>query len=121
MRPPTWGSIVENCRVFHATSSTRYGQESGRWAPSFRTGFVSIDPGYRDENAALAPQAWLLGIKWDLSPQDPVAAAHRVACDNPEADPLRREQCYRASAGHPNALGAQAYAAAIVNALAGVV
>ena len=77
-----------------------------------------IDPGFRDEHAALAPEARLFGINWDFSPQDPVALQRRLACDTCEKDPLRREQCYRASAGHPNPFGAEDYARAIVTALA---
>jgi hypothetical protein len=80
--------------------------------------FLSIDPGFRDGNAALAPSAWLFGINWDLSPQDPVAQQRRQACLMHEMDPIRREGCFRASAGHPNALGAMAYATAILAALA---
>ena len=54
----------------------------------------------------------------DENPQDPVALQRRLACDTCEKDPLRREQCYRASAGHPNPFGAEDYARAIVTALA---
>lgn len=119
--PSIWDRIVDNCRVFHVTSTramaTAVSQANAEMAGDR---FVLVDPGFRDEHAALAPAARLFGINWDLSPQDPVALPRRHACDLYEADPIRREQCYRASAGHPNAMGAQAYAHAVLRALAGV-
>jgi len=54
----------------------------------------------------------------DLTPQDPMAAARHASCDACLDDFLRREQCYRASAGHPNVIGAQKFADAIIAALA---
>jgi hypothetical protein len=117
---PIWARIVENCRVFHTTSSAAIRSTVALVTGEFDHRIVAIDPAFREENAALAPQAWLFGINWDLSPQDPVASQRRVACDLAETDPFRREQCYRASSGHPNALGAVAYSTAIVTAVAGV-
>ena len=67
---------------------------------------------------AALPQAWLFGINADLSPEDPMAAARRASCNACLDDFLRREQCYRASAGHPNLTGAQKFADAILAALA---
>ena len=116
--PPIWGRIVENCHTFHVASSAAIRATVAALDAEFPNRFEAVDPGFADENAALAPQAWLFGINWDLSPQDPMAPQRRLACDVAEIDPFRREQCYRASAGHPNALGAHAFATAIVSALA---
>jgi len=70
-------------------------------------------------NAALASNPWLFGIHADLtvSPEDPMAAERHQACDLFETDIFQREGCYRASAGHPNQRGAEAYADAILAAL----
>ncbi|MES2128370.1 MAG: hypothetical protein V4463_13970 [Pseudomonadota bacterium] len=73
---------------------------------------------FTDANAALAPQAWLWGITEFLLPEDPVQDARHNACNRDEPDALRRQICYRASAGHPNLLGAQEYAKAIRAVLA---
>ena len=115
---PFWDRIVDNCRVFHVASSTAIRAAVAAMnaaVPGQR--FVSIDAGFTAANAALAPSAWLFGINWDLSPQDPVAQQRRQACLVHEPDPIRREGCFRASAGHPNALGAMAYATALLSAI----
>jgi lysophospholipase L1-like esterase len=110
--------IVSNCELFF-TESTKALQgaihAANARAPG-RVGFAA--PPFTEDNAALAPQAWLFGINDDLSPEDPVAATRRVSCDKCTRDFLRREQCYRASCGHPNATGAQQFATAILAALA---
>ncbi len=51
---------------------------------------------------------WGLDLGDDLDPQDPVAATRHPLCDIAFPGPLEilhREQCYRASAGHPNVHG----------------
>jgi hypothetical protein len=67
-----------------------------------------VDPGFSEENAVFADEPWLWGVNQDLSPQDEVIDARRAACNAaiPWHDLLAREQCYRASAGHPNLKGA---------------
>jgi lysophospholipase L1-like esterase len=116
-----WDRIVDNCQIFHTASSQAARAAVARVnLGDVQPRFVAVDPGFREENAALAPHAWLFGVNWDLSPQDPQAPQRRQACDLHEPDLLRREQCYRASAGHPNALGAQAYANAVIAALPSV-
>jgi lysophospholipase L1-like esterase len=74
-------------------------------------------PPFSAENAALAPAAWLFGLNPDLTSQDPVAKQRREACDLYENDLIQREKCYRASAGHPNQIGAQRFAMAILSCL----
>jgi lysophospholipase L1-like esterase len=74
-------------------------------------------PPFAAENAALAPEAWLFGLNADLSAEDPVADQRRRACDVDETDVIQREKCYRASAGHPNQIGADRFAAAILDCL----
>ncbi len=112
---PIWGKVLGNCSVFF-TDSTDALQRAIAAVGDARLRFAA--PPFTAANAALASDPWLFGIRWDLSPQDPVAAARRAACKRDEADPLRREQCYRASAGHPNVAGARQFADAILTALA---
>ena len=75
---------------------------------------------FTENNSVFAPQAWLYGVgpAPDFAAQDEVVAQRRPQCDFTFAnDWLAREQCYRASAGHPNSTGAQQFAQAILNAL----
>jgi hypothetical protein len=74
-----------------------------------------VNPESDPENSVFANPSWLFGVNddIDLSPQDEVAASRHAACDADETDPVQRLQCYRASAGHPNVLGARQYAARI--------
>lgn len=64
-----------------------------------------------------APNAFLFGFNDDfaLSPEDPMAAERHASCDATfdRLHVLEREQCYRASTGHPNLAGAQQYAQSI--------
>jgi lysophospholipase L1-like esterase len=70
-------------------------------------------PEFQKRNAAFASAPWVFGLDFDLGAQDEVVGGRRVACDRDEADPVQRQICYRASAGHPNAQGALAYFNAI--------
>jgi hypothetical protein len=109
--------IVSNCELFSA-ESTKALQGAVDAANARTPGRVALAaPLFTDDNAALAPGAWLFGINDDLSPQDPVAAARHGSCDKCTDDLFRREQCYRASCGHPNVAGAQQFAAAILAAI----
>jgi hypothetical protein len=78
-----------------------------------------VDPGFTEDNAVFADDPWLWGLNQDLSPQDEVTDPRRGSCNAaiPWHDLLAREQCYRASAGHPNVTGARKYADAIIAAL----
>lgn len=79
------------------------------------------DPVFTEQNAVMAtdPLLWGLGLVIGMPPEDEVVDARRAACDVaiPAFDVIRREQCYRASAGHPNVAGARRYADAVVQAL----
>jgi lysophospholipase L1-like esterase len=109
--------IVENAALFYATSTSALRAAVGAANAAAPGRVLFAAPPFTDDNAALAPGAWLFGIKADLSPEDPVAAARRASCNACVADFLQREQCYRASAGHPNAIGARKFADAILAAL----
>jgi hypothetical protein len=68
------------------------------------------------DNAVFAGQPWLFGLSREFDPQDEVVRERHTACNlNIDAgDLFGRENCYRASAGHPNAAGAVAYATSII-------
>ena len=111
-----FAKVVANCRIF-AEESTLSIQEAVAEADggAGRIGFARVP--FAPENSALAPSAWLFGVTAALAPEDPVAAERHLACNLFERDPFQREQCYRASAGHPNQAGARQFAAAIVSLL----
>jgi hypothetical protein len=82
-----------------------------------------VPSGFTDANAAFVPGTTLLwGLNLDdLSPQDPVAQTRHPLCDAAHPGVLelpQREQCYRASAGHPNVQGAVQFSRQILAALA---
>jgi len=109
--------IVGNCELFFSESTAALTAAAAA-ANAEAQGRVSVAaPPFVDENAALAPHAWLFGIRADLSPEDPVAAARHASCDKCLEDFLMREQCYRASTGHPNVTGARKFADAILAAI----
>jgi hypothetical protein len=113
--------IVERCLLFWRESTRALQQavdEINQQASAVRVVFV--DAAFSEENAVFASSPWLWGLKNDLSPQDEVVAIRRGACDMaiPWHDGLAREQCYRASAGHPNVEGARKFADAILQAIA---
>ena len=64
---------------------------------------------------------WGLNDDLELTPEDEVVTVRHVACNLTfnELQVLEREQCYRASAGHPNPAGAKQYAKQILAALNG--
>ena len=69
------------------------------------------------QNSALAPDAWIFGVDAEFKPEDPFAAERHAICDREETDQLQRGMCYLASIGHPNVIGAQKFAEAILDEL----
>lgn len=111
-------TIAANCLTF-ATQSKRAMQaavdETNAELGATRLFFA--DPGFGPQNAALASAPLLFGINADLSPQDNlVAGARALACEVAGAHRTDVPVCKRASMGHPNAIGAQRYADAILAA-----
>jgi len=72
------------------------------------------DPEFGPDHAALTDDPYLFGINLDLSPQDFIAGERLVSCTEAGCTGLDMEICKRASMGHPNPKGAQAYANAII-------
>ena len=86
------------------------------------------DPGFGPENALFGPERWLwsmtndsalfagLDVDLEFFPEDPLAGLRAYVC--PETNVLGElVACLYASVGHPNPLGARAYAIAIINEL----
>jgi hypothetical protein len=114
-----FGKIFDQCQLFFEASSMMLAQavaETNEARGGTRIRYAQVP--FTAANAALAPEAWLWGINLDLSPEDPVRDTRRIACERDEMDPVLREICYRASAGHPNVMGALQFASAVVAALA---
>jgi hypothetical protein len=79
--------IVSNAALFYE-ASTRALQAAVDAANTAAPGRVALAaPPFTNDNAALAPDAWLFGIQGDLSPEDPVAAARRAGCNKCWDDP----------------------------------
>ncbi|WP_051250834.1 SGNH/GDSL hydrolase family protein [Paenibacillus harenae] len=72
------------------------------------------DPNFGPDHAALTVDPYLFGVNLDLSPQDFIAGERLVSCTEAGCTGLDMEKCKRASMGHPNPKGAQAYANAIL-------
>jgi hypothetical protein len=110
------GPVVARCEQF-AKESADHLQAAIREVGDRRVVFVPS--GFTDMNAVFAPASLLWGLDRLLDPVDPVAAQRRPQCDLafPPVDILHREQCYRASAGHPNVAGAVQYKNQILAAL----
>ena len=91
-------------------------------------GIAFVDPGFTPDNAIFTPQSWLWGLTSDdsaaqslsselmLFPEDPQLPSRISVCLNDTSTELPLG-CLYASVGHPNKLGAAAYAEAIVTAL----
>jgi len=116
------GIIVSKCMQFWRDSTAAIHKavaEVNASLPRARIAFA--DPSFGENNAVFAGAPWLFGLKNDplFSPQDEVINERHEACNLafPPHEWPSREQCYRASAGHPNVEGARRYASAILTAL----
>ncbi|MBV8635767.1 MAG: SGNH/GDSL hydrolase family protein [Burkholderiaceae bacterium] len=98
-----------------AANLRRAADETNQRLGSQRITFVL--PPFSPQNSMLAADSWIFGIDKDLQPEDPFAADRHAVCDRDETDLIQRHICYLASVGHPNVIGAQKIAAAIVVAL----
>lgn len=114
--PATKRKIVANCTAFNNRSRTRLRMavdEANAIIGGRPRIFLAI-PRFTAMNAALAPNKFLFGIHADLSPEDEasVAGPRAVSCAA-ESGRTSLEICKRASIGHPNNAGANAYFNAI--------
>jgi len=111
-------TIFEKCQLFSDLSSVCLRQAVNETNQALGRNCVRFaQVPFGTDNAGLAPNAWLWGVDVDSEPEDPMAAPRHASCDLYQPNLFKRELCYRASAGHPNILGAQQFAGAIMNAL----
>lgn len=118
--PAMQNPVINHCMRFWTESTASLAEAVSTVNANHQPSRISfIDSGFREDNAVFAPNAWLFGLKPGLVPEDEVVHDRHVSCNAafPPLDVLAREQCYRASAGHPNVIGAQKYAAAILAAI----
>ena len=106
--------VVDRCEQFFRNSTAQL-QAAIAKVNDPRISYIAS--GFTDDNAVFAPSPLLFGLDDELEPVDPVAAARHAQCDITFPQPLelpQREQCYRASAGHPNPAGAAQFAQKIL-------
>jgi hypothetical protein len=79
---------------------------------------IYVDPGFAENNAVFAPQAFLWGVDPDpltgFNATDEQAGPRVTQCTNANLAPLDYFTCLRASAGHPNVQGALAIATQLI-------
>ena len=114
--------VVAKCMQFWHESTSALTRAVAEMNASLSEPRIALaDPGFTEDNEVFAGVPWLFGLGNDplLSPQDEVVLERHEACDLafPPTEWPARQQCYRASAGHPNPAGARRYAAAILAAL----
>lgn len=106
---------------FWTESNAALAQAIREVAPQAKSGqrAVYVPGPFNEENALFAPEPWLFGLQNGINPEDEVAADRKAACDCCYTNPLelmQHETCRLASVGHPNLVGAQKYATAILAA-----
>jgi beta-glucosidase/6-phospho-beta-glucosidase/beta-galactosidase/lysophospholipase L1-like esterase len=111
-------TIVKNCRILYEESTAKLAAAVDEVNDDLDAPrIVFANPAFTSRNAALAPEAWLFGINGDTTPQDNIVASPRAEACVVNATRTDVEMCKRASMGHPNAIGAQKYAEAILAAI----
>jgi hypothetical protein len=108
------GRPVANCLQFWTESNLLFQQAVDELNANEATPRLLLAKvPFEERNAVFAPEPWLWGVNDDFSAQDPVHGSRHASCNLFEKDLIQRETCYRASAGHPNIVGAQEFANAI--------
>jgi hypothetical protein len=107
---------VQRCAIFASDANANLGRavdalNASNPLDGQARAFLAV-PAFGPENAVFAPNPFVWGLDADGSPQDPIAGAREMAC-RVITDTIGRQECDRASAGHPNVRGAEAYANAI--------
>jgi hypothetical protein len=128
LTPAQMQKVIRNCQIFAEKSNTKIQETVNelnndlvRASPnaSSRVSFAKVHFGI--ENSVFASSPWLFGIDLDLAPKDTMAGHRYLACDRASRHPRCAGEdrtaefiCKRASVGHPNTIGAQKYAEAII-------
>lgn len=124
----TLGAIVANCNVFASTANASLQRavdeiNEGLGPQANGPRIALAVPDFKPQNAALAPDSYLYGVRLTGDPTEPIAPTDqnpvlgsRIAACHAAKDSGRIPDywvCKLASTGHPNAKGAQAYGNAI--------
>lgn len=118
---PIKDKIAKNCRIFSdlSTEALQQAVSEANISPAGNGRILFVNAGFGPDNSVMARTPWLFGIvdNLDFSPQDEVIDDRHDACVRDESDILQRWVCDRASAGHPNMIGAAQYANQILASL----
>jgi hypothetical protein len=112
--------ISGNCALFASEANNQLqaavNEANAALGPGATPRVFFADPKFGPANAALAPDSFLYSIHVDSSPDDPISVAgpRAAACEAAGSAQTNVPECKRASMGHPNPRGAQAYANAIM-------
>jgi hypothetical protein len=112
--------LINHSGTFLGTSNAALAMAANTANGNSRSNWVTfVTPGFQANNAYAAPNSWLWLVPTGLFPKDEVFSQRQQLCSmlkNTSGTDLAR--CVEASMGHPNVMGAQAYADAITAALA---
>jgi hypothetical protein len=108
--------IAARCGSWADTANNQIRQAAADASSRHSRNIVFADPGFGESNAVFASKTLVFGLNVDLSPQDPVSATRKTACQLAGAR-TDETQCERASLGHPDPEGAKIFAATICSAL----
>jgi hypothetical protein len=121
------GQIISNCKLF-ATQSASDLQTAVDEQNTTETAAHSVTaafPYFNDDNAILANNSLLWGIKVDpfsfalnpldhIEPVDSVVKERMIACDAAKLKDFELQEGRLASVGHPNLAGAKSYAFSVI-------
>ena len=113
-------TLVGHSNTFLGASDTALLAAVGTASSTMGAGWISfVRPPFTADNAYAAHNTWLWLVPTDLFPKDEVYLQRTQTCGSIRfPSGVDAAECVEASSGHPNVLGAQAYADAITGALA---
>ena len=113
-------SLVNHSNTFLNASNTALAMATASVNSQQGAGWVTfVQPPFQSDNAYAAPNTWLWLVPTDLFPKDEMFRQRQQICGTVKfQSALEQAKCVQASMGHPNVLGAQAYADAIAAQLA---
>jgi hypothetical protein len=119
---PVLNRIAELSLQFRDESDQKFEQAVSEVSSTTGNRITYVRTQFTEDNSVFASKAFLFGLHLDLelSPEDEVIQQRHAACNITFSNPfdlLSREQCFRASAGHPNVAGAQQIAKVVLAAV----
>jgi lysophospholipase L1-like esterase len=111
--------LVELSNIFAETSAEVLHEQIEAFNARHGTNAKLAIPSIPPEHAIFTREPWLFGLKEDRTAEDDLIDVRKGLCDKFNVKGAERYIWERASIGHPNHLGAKAYAEAILSQLAG--